>query len=139
MTPRLYWKLSERSGIFCRSVPVWSAVTGAVVGLVAVIPLGSWFGGIGVATAYLIATTLGAAVPLAVVRRRFGLAWTGPAVRSFAVLLIALAVSAAIGASSSYGFGRIVIDILAALALAAVGALVLRRDITKALAARHAL
>jgi len=128
--------LSSGDGV---RIPVWSAVIGAAVGLAAVVPLGRWFGAAGVAVAYLIASAVGAAVPLAVVWRRFGMAWTGPAVRSFAILSITLVVAQIIDGTTSYGSGRIAIDVLAAVGVLVAGALVLRSDITGTLAARHSI
>jgi O-antigen/teichoic acid export membrane protein len=126
--------LSSGDGV---RIPVWSAVFGALVGVAAVVPLGHWFGATGVAVAYLIASTVGAAVPIAVVWRRFGLAWTVPAGVSVAILLVTLVAAQVIEKTSSYGSARIAIDILAALAVLVGGVLLLRRDIAAALAARH--
>lgn len=120
-------------------IPVWASVVGAVVGLVAVLPLGSWLGGIGVAVAYLVAIVVGAAVPLGVVWRRFSLAWTGPAVRSLAVVLAAVVLAAVLDALGWVGAGRAGLDVAAALGLAAVGAGLLWRDIAAILAVRRTL
>ena len=128
--------LSSGDGV---RIPVWASVAGAVVGLVAVVPLGHWFGGVGVAVAYLVAIVVGAAVPLGVVWRRFDLAWTGPAGRSFAVVLAALVVAVVLDAPGWEGAGRAVVDVAAALGLAAAGAGLLRRDIIAVLAVRRAL
>ena len=120
-------------------IPVWASVVGAVVGLVAVVPLGWWFGGIGVAVAYLVAVAVGAAVPLGVVWRRFDLAWTGPASRSFAVVLAAVVVAPWLDALGWVGVARAGLDLAAAVGLAAAGAWLLRRDIAGILAVRGTL
>lgn len=129
--------LSSGDGV---RIPVWWSVAGAVVGLVVLIPLGIWFGGTGVATAYLVAVTVGAAGPVVVAWRRYEMAWGGPAARSFAVVLGALVIAIVIdGTGPAFGPARIAVDILAALAVAAAGAAVLRADITGVLAARRSL
>jgi O-antigen/teichoic acid export membrane protein len=129
--------LSSGDGV---RVPVWWSVVGAVLGLGALIPLGSALGGTGVALAYLIAITIGAAGPIAVAWRRFEMAWTGPAVRSFAVVAAALLVGQAVDSmSGAFGAGRIAIDVIAAVALAIAGGLVLRAEIRRVLAARSTL
>jgi O-antigen/teichoic acid export membrane protein len=120
-------------------IPVWASVVGAVVGLVVVVPLGWWLGGIGVALAYLVAVVVGAGVPLGVVWRRFELAWTGPAARSVAVVLAAVVVAPVLDTLGWVGAGRAGIDVAAALGLAAAGAWLLRRDIAAILAVRHTL
>jgi O-antigen/teichoic acid export membrane protein len=126
--------LSSGDGV---RIPVWSSVIGAVVGLLALIPLGPRFGAAGVALAYLIAIAVGAAGPLAVAWRRFEMAWAGPTIRSFAVVLAALLVGQAVDRTGGpYGSGRIAIDILAAIAVAVAGGLLLRAEITRVLAAR---
>lgn len=119
-------------------IPVWSSVMGAVVGLVALLPLGAGLGASGVALAYLVAVTVGAAGPLAVVWRRFEMAWTGPALRSFAVVLGALVVGYGVDRmAGAYGSGQVVADVLGAVAVVAAGALVLRSDVGAVLAARR--
>jgi O-antigen/teichoic acid export membrane protein len=117
-------------------IPVYSAVLGAVVGLAALIPLGHFFGATGVGLAYLIAVVIGAAGPLAVVWRRYRMAWTGPGVRSFALLAVAMVV-AQLDQMRTYGTGRIVVDLVAAVVLVVAGLLLLRRDLAGVLAARR--
>ena len=65
------------------------------------------------------------------------MAWAGPTIRSFAVVLAALLVGQAVDRTGGpYGSGRIAIDILAAIAVAVAGGLLLRAELTRVLAAR---
>jgi len=117
-------------------IPVYSAVLGAVVGLVALIPLGHFFGATGVGVAYLIAVAIGAAGPLVVVWRRYRMDWTGPGIRSLALLAVAMVV-AQLAQMRPYALGRIVVDIVAAVVVVVAGALLLRGDLAGVLAARR--
>ena len=56
--------LSSGTGL---RITVYAAVGGAVLGLVALVPLGRWLGGAGVGIAYLLAVGVTTAVPLGVV------------------------------------------------------------------------
>jgi O-antigen/teichoic acid export membrane protein len=118
-------------------IPVYAAVVGAVVGLAALVPLGHLLGSAGVGLSYLLAVAITSGVPLWATWRRFGMAWTGPMIRSFAVLLGALALAEVLDAAGPHGSAATVIDILAAGLAVAGAAAVLGDDIRAVLAARH--
>jgi O-antigen/teichoic acid export membrane protein len=118
-------------------IPVYSSVAGALVGLALVVPFGSQWGAAGVGVAYLVAVTVGAAGPLFTVWRRLAMGWTGPAVRSFAVVGVALVAAAALAAVDISGATSHVVTVLAAVVLAVAGSLVLRRDLGRILSARR--
>jgi hypothetical protein len=109
-----------------------------VVGVVALVPLGHWLGSAGVGIAYLVAVAVTSAIPLHATWRRYGMAWAGPTVRSFTVVLAALAAAELLEATGPYGSRQVVFDILAAAGVLALGSLLLRRDIAYVVAARHA-
>jgi len=115
-------------------IPVYSAVAGAGVGLVALIPLGHYLGAVGVGLAYLVAVGITSAVPLRATWRRYQMAWRGPVLRSSAVVLAALAAGEAL---STAGSARTALDVLAAAAAVGGAALLLRTDVRYVLAARH--
>lgn len=79
--------LSSGSGWDLR-VPVAWSLGGCAVGLIAAVSLGSLAGALGVALGYLAGTVVAAAGPIAVVWRRYQLAWGGPMLRA-AVLVAA--------------------------------------------------
>jgi O-antigen/teichoic acid export membrane protein len=124
--------LSSGNGL---RITVYAAVGGAVLGLMALVPLGRWLGAAGVGIAYLVAVGITTAVPLGVVWRRYRLTWAGPTVRSLAVVAAALAAAPVV---ADAGGGRVAVDVGAAVLVAGAGALALRRDIAGVLAARHA-
>lgn len=119
-------------------ITVYASLGGAVLGLAALVPLGHWLGAAGVGIAYLIAVVTTTSVPLAVVWRRYQLAWAGPTVRSLAVVVVALAAAVALDTATAADDVRTLADIGVALLVAAAGVLLLRRDITGVRAARHA-
>jgi O-antigen/teichoic acid export membrane protein len=126
--------LSSGNGL---RITVYASVGGAVAGLAALVPLGHWLGGTGVGIAYLLAVAITTTVPLAVVWRRYRLAWTGPTVRSLAVVAVALAAGMAVDAATPADDIRTLVDICVALVVAAGGVLLLRRDISGVLAGRR--
>ena len=63
-------------------VPVFSAVAGLVVGLVALVPLGHLYGAAGVGHGVPAGRIVQAAGPMAVAWRKHEMAWTWPLVRS---------------------------------------------------------
>jgi O-antigen/teichoic acid export membrane protein len=62
-------------------IPVIASVVGCVVGLSLVAPFGWWFGGAGVAGAYLVATIVTSAAPMVAAARRWALRWHGTVAR----------------------------------------------------------
>jgi O-antigen/teichoic acid export membrane protein len=62
-------------------IPVIASMVGCVVGLSLVAPLGWWFGGAGVAGAYLVATIVISAGPMVAAARRWALRWRGMVAR----------------------------------------------------------
>ncbi|GIJ70416.1 lipopolysaccharide biosynthesis protein [Virgisporangium ochraceum] len=76
-------------------VPVLASVVGCAVGLALVAPLGWWFGGAGVAGAYLVATVVTSAGPMVTAARRWALRWRGTAARGVLALGGAFAVATA--------------------------------------------
>jgi hypothetical protein len=72
---------------------VYASVVGCVVGLCLVAPLGWWFGGTGVAGAYVVATVVTSAGPMVTAARRWALRWRGPAARGAIALGGAFAVA----------------------------------------------
>jgi O-antigen/teichoic acid export membrane protein len=119
-------------------IPVLSAVAGAVLGLLILVPLGLWLGGAGVALAYLIATGAGAAGPIGATWRRYRMAWAGPLIRALVVIVVGLAVGLAAEASGVTGTVRVLADIGLAVGVAGVGAVVLHRDIRAIVTAARA-
>ena len=115
-------------------VPVFSAVAGLVVGLVAMIPLGHVYGAAGVGTAYLLAVVVQAAGPMAVAWRKHEMAWTWPLVRCLVVVFGALAVVRLIEPTPRPGAVGVMIDIVIALMVFIVAAAVLLRDLLAILA-----
>jgi O-antigen/teichoic acid export membrane protein len=113
-------------------IPVFSAVAGAIVGLVALIPLGHWFGGAGVSFAYLIAIAVGSAGPIVAAWRTYAMAWAGPLGRSLTVVA-AITVAALI--IRGQGTGRVLLDVGLAVVALGVGGWVLRQDLRLILAA----
>jgi O-antigen/teichoic acid export membrane protein len=109
-------------------IPVTSAVVGCATGLVTVVPLGHFFGGTGVSVAYLLAV-LAMQGPLVTVWRRYRMPWGGPLLRSVAVVGGALAVGRVIDAVSPAGTTRVLVDLGAALVLAAASLALSARDI----------
>ncbi|GAA0909661.1 hypothetical protein GCM10009558_014210 [Virgisporangium aurantiacum] len=67
-------------------IPVIASVVGCAVGLSLVAPLGWWFGGAGVAGAYLVATIVTSAGPMVAAARRWTLQWHGMVVRGVLAL-----------------------------------------------------
>jgi O-antigen/teichoic acid export membrane protein len=118
-------------------IPVFSAVIGAAAGLVVLIPLGHWFGAAGVGVAYLIAVAVGAAGPLVAAWRKFSMAWGGPALRSFVVVLGALVAALVLDALNLSGATGVIVDAFGALLVAALGVLLLRRDVALVAAFRR--
>jgi O-antigen/teichoic acid export membrane protein len=118
-------------------ISVYSAVIGSVVGLVAVAPLGHWFGATGVAVAYLVAAAVTSAGPLAVAWRRFHMDWTGATVRSLAVVLAAIVVAAIADAVHHDGIAWTLIDVFLGLGMVAAGGALLRCDIMRVIGARR--
>lgn len=114
-------------------IPVGSAVAGGVTGVLAAIPLALVLGEIGVALAYLLAAAISASGPLVATARRHALTWTGPISRSVAVVAAAVIAASLLNRAGATW----PVDVLAALAGAALAAAVLRRDIQSVLAARH--
>jgi O-antigen/teichoic acid export membrane protein len=105
-------------------IPVFSAVSGCFVGLLAIAMLGEPFGATGVAAGYLVGTTVTASGPIVAVWRQYDMPWAGPIARSVALVGLALAAGALLrGADNPW------LDVTAAVAAAVIGALVLRRDI----------
>jgi O-antigen/teichoic acid export membrane protein len=119
-------------------IPVFSAVAGAVVGLVALVPLGVGLGGTGVALAYLLAVVVGAAGPIVAVWRQFAMAWTRPVATAVAVVALATGAGLLVDRTGGGGTGRVLLDIGLALAFALVGAVVLARDLRTVVAAARA-
>lgn len=76
-------------------IPVIASVVGCAVGLCLVPPLGWWFGGAGVAGAYLVATIVTSAGPMVAAARRWTLRWHGTAARGVLALGGAFAVATA--------------------------------------------
>lgn len=74
-------------------IPVLASVAGCVVGLSLVPPLGWWFGGAGVAGAYLVATIVTSAGPMVAAARRWALGWRGTVVRGVLALGVAFALA----------------------------------------------
>jgi O-antigen/teichoic acid export membrane protein len=109
--------------------PVGFALFGCVIGLLLVAPLGRWFGGAGVAAAYLVATIVMSAGPMVVASRRLALRWTGSVARGVLVLAGAFALTAAADAfdvsSSSARWG---LDTCAALVCGLAAAAVFAKD-----------
>ena len=101
------------------------------------IPLGHWFGTAGVGVAYLVAVAITTAGPLGAAWRRYEMPWAGPTVRSFAVVLTALIVAEIADSLRESGLAWILVDVIAALAVAVGGSLLLRGEIGRVLAARH--
>ena len=110
-------------------IPVFFAVAGGLVGIVAVVPLGGWFGAAGVGVAYLLGTAVGAVGPIAAVWRRYRMGWAGPALRSLVVVCAALGVSIGVNETTLDGGPRLLVDLGAALLVGLAAALLLRRDI----------
>ena len=110
-------------------IPVYSAVGGAVLGLLILVPLGRWLAGAGVALAYLIATGAGAGGSIGAAWRRYQMAWTGPLIRALSTITVGLAAGLAVEANGMGGSGRVLLDIGLALVVAGVGAAALHRDI----------
>ncbi len=111
-------------------IPVTSAVIGAVLGLVVLVPLGLTMGSVGVGLAYLIGVGAGAAGPIVATWRRYDMAWTSPLVRSLFAVVVALTVGLVMDGVGLGGATRILLDLaLAVLVLVAAG-LLLRTDIT---------
>jgi O-antigen/teichoic acid export membrane protein len=75
-------------------IPVTFALLGCLLGLLLVAPLGWAFGGAGVAAAYLVATVLTSAGPMAAAARKWTLPWTGVVVRSALAIGAGLAITA---------------------------------------------
>jgi O-antigen/teichoic acid export membrane protein len=110
-------------------IPVFSAVAGALLGLLLLVPLGLWLGGTGVGLGYLIATGAGAAGPIVATWRRYRMSWAGPLIRALVVLTVGLAAGLAVEAAGASGTGRVLLDIGLAVGVAGVGAAVLYRDL----------
>jgi O-antigen/teichoic acid export membrane protein len=110
-------------------IPVFSAVAGSLLGLVLLIPLGTWFGSAGVGTAYLIAVGAGAAGPVVAAWRRYDMDWAGPFVRSLAVVAAALILALVVDTLPLAGAVRVVLDLGLALGAAAAGGALLHRYI----------
>jgi O-antigen/teichoic acid export membrane protein len=127
--------LSSGNGL---RITVYASVGGAILGLLALAPLGHSLGAAGVALAYLIAVVVTAAVPLVVVWRRYRLPWAGPCVRSALVVLVALAAAAVVSGASQPGLTRTLADVIVAIVVAGAGTLLLRGDIREVLSQRSA-
>jgi O-antigen/teichoic acid export membrane protein len=110
-------------------IPVYSAAGGALLGLILLIPLGTWFGSAGVGLSYLVATSAGAAGPIVGAWRRYRMAWTGVLARSCAVVVGALVVGLVVDTTSMTGAGRVFLDLGLAVTLFGIAAAVLHRDI----------
>jgi O-antigen/teichoic acid export membrane protein len=76
-------------------IPVIASVVGCVLGLSLVAPLGWWFGGAGVAGAYLVATIVTSAGPMVAAARRWALRWRGMVARGVLALGGAFALATA--------------------------------------------
>lgn len=110
-------------------VPVFSAVAGLVVALVALVPLGHFMGAAGVALAYLAAVIVQAGGPIVAAWRKHEMAWTGPLVGSLGVVVGALAVAYTVDTFRPAGAGGALLDVAVAVLVLAAGTAVLRRDI----------
>lgn len=108
--------------------PVGYAVAGCVAGLLLAVPLGTAFGGAGVATAYLAAMLVTAGGPVAAAWRRWRMPWTGTVVRGTAVAVAASALAVAADTFGGAGAPRTVIQLAAAIAAGGVAVLVFARD-----------
>ena len=102
-------------------VPVFSAVAGLVVGLVAMIPLGHLYGAAGVGTAYLLAVIVQSAGPMAVAWRKHEMAWTWPLVRSLVVVFGALVLVRLFEPDVRPGVVGVLIDVVIALMVLVAG------------------
>ena len=111
-------------------IPVYSGVFGCVLGLLVLVPLGSWLGGTGVGLAYLIAVVAYTTWPIGATWRAYRMAWGGPLVRSMAVVGAALAIGLIADGTNLDGAARVLLDIGLAVAAVAVAVAVLLRDIT---------
>ncbi len=109
-------------------IPVTFALLGCVLGLLLVAPLGWAFGGAGVAAAYLVATVLTSAGPMIVAARKWTLRWTGVVVRSALAVVAALAITAGADALDGSRGRSLAVNVIAALAGAAVAAAILAID-----------
>jgi O-antigen/teichoic acid export membrane protein len=109
-------------------IPVSSAVVGCCTGLIAVVPLGHWFGGAGVSVAYLLAV-IAMQGPLVTVWRRYRMPWAGQVIRSAVIVAAAFAVGRLIDAMAPHGGPRVLIDLCAAFVVVAASVAVLRNDI----------
>ena len=110
-------------------VPVFWAVAGSLIGLVLLIPLGTWFGSAGVGAAYLIAVVIGSAGPVAAVWRRYTMDWSGPLVRSLIVVVAALIVALVVDGVGIAGAARVLLDLGLALGFVMASAALLRRHL----------
>lgn len=115
-------------------VPVFSAVAGLAVGLIALIPLGHAYGAAGVGVSYLLAVIVQAGGPMAVAWRRHDMSWTWPVTGSLAVVFGALAVVRLLEPHAPTGGRGVAADIVLALVLLVAGAAVLLRDLARILA-----
>jgi O-antigen/teichoic acid export membrane protein len=112
-------------------VPVFSAVSGCLVGLALVALLGQPFGATGVGVAYLLGTGISASGPLIGVWRLYSMPWLGPVTRSVAVVASALAAGLLLnGADNPW------LDISVALLAFMLAVVVLGRDILRVLPSR---
>jgi O-antigen/teichoic acid export membrane protein len=98
-------------------VPVGSAVTGCLTGLVAVALLGRPLGAAGVGLGYLVGSAVTAAGPVAAVWRQHRMAWRLPVAGALAVVGGAVGLGAVIGAADIAPGLRAGLDVGAALAL----------------------
>jgi hypothetical protein len=112
-------------------VPVFSAVAGLVVGLIALVPLGHAYGAAGVGVAYLLAVVVQAGGPIAAAWRRHEMAWTWPLAGSLAVVFGALAVVRLLEPHAPTGGRGVAADIVLALMLLVAGVAVLLRDLVR--------
>jgi O-antigen/teichoic acid export membrane protein len=108
-------------------IPVTSAVVGCATGLVVVVPLGYWLGGVGVATAYLVAV-VAMQRPMVTVWRRYDMSWAGLLFRTFGIVVGALAIGRLADAVALEGTPRLIVDLASAAAVTLVALGLLRNE-----------
>jgi O-antigen/teichoic acid export membrane protein len=111
----------------------WS-VTGCVTGLIVVSVLGGPLGAVGVGLAYLFGTAITATGPIAVVWRRYEMAWAGPVARGVLTVLAAAVIAELVESMGAGGVQPWPIHVALAVVGVGISLLVLRRDIIAVLA-----